>query len=250
MIRSMQFGRRNIRSSGRGSGSIEITLPIDLAVLEAVPCGIELRDGLMPEIVLKVDMSFLLPVFETAWHRLALGLERIGDIDGFSESDYVLGLFADRSVGDRPGLSFADGLLTWRSMNAGEVAGVDIENRSLEAFARMFEAMATVAGTRLGLSTPMAALLGNHIAYTATGAPLASLDVFARNSLADVSDEIGWCKKQPLVEEHWIHARPVLKNLFLCVANWDADDRDLTKARDHWYRARRLETRLRSREAH
>lgn len=244
MVRSMQFGQRNIRSSGRGSGSVEITLPIDLAVLEAVSCNIELRDGLMPEIVLRADLSFLLPIFEAVWQRLALGLEPVGDIGSFSEADYVLGLFAQRGFADRPCLSYADALLASRCIDADESNSTIAAADSLEAFARMFEAMATIAGTRLGLSPSISALLGNQIAYAATNAPVASLDVFARSSLSDVSGEIGWCEGQPLSETHWRAARPVLERLFLRVADWDADDSDLTKARNHWYRARRVEARL------
>lgn len=244
MVRSMQFGQRNIRSSGRGSGSVEITLPIDLAVLEAVSCGIELRDSLIPEIVLRPDLSFLLPVFETAWQRLASGFDAAGDIGSFSEGDYVLGLFAERGFASRPCLSFADALLAWRYSKAEETNAAIAGSDRLEAFARMFEAMATVAGTRLGLTPGSAALLGNQIAFAATGAPVPSLDVFARSSLADISGEIGWCKAQPLAEARWRAARPVLERLFLRVADWDADDSDLTEIRNHWYRARRLEVRL------
>lgn len=247
MARSMQFSQRNIRSSGRGSGSVEITLPIDLAVLEAVSCSIELRDGLMPEIVLRPDLTFLLPVFEAVWQRLALGLEPVGDIGSFSEGDYVLGLFAERGFADRPCLSYADAVLAGRYINADEATTSFSGADTLEAFARMFEPMATVAGTRLGLSPATAALLGNQIAFAATAAPVPSLDVFARSSLSDVSGEIGWCKGLPLSETRWRAARPALETLFLRVADWDAEDSDLTKARKHWYRARRLEARLRAR---
>lgn len=243
MVRSMQFGQRNIRSSGRGSGSVEITLPVDLAVMESVACGIELRDGLMPEIVLRADLSFLLPLFEAVWQRLALGFEPVGDIESFREGDYVLGLFAEHGFSARPCLAYADALLVWRHATAD---GAGAAPRLLEAFARMFEAMATVAGMRLGLSPAMSALLGNQIAYAATGAPVASLDLFARSSLSDVSGTIGWCEGQPLSEGCWLTVQPVLKRLFLRVAEWDADDSGLTKARDHWYRAHRLETRLRA----
>lgn len=247
MMRSMQFGKRNIRSSGRGSGSVEITLPINLAMLEAVPCSIELRDGLIPEIVLRTDLFFLLPVFETAWQCLASGVEQVGDVGSFSESDYVIGLFAERGFADRPCLAYADALPAWRHRNSGETAARPADPEVLESCARIFEAMATVAGTRLGLSPATAALLGNQIAYAATGAPVPSLDVFTRNALADVSGDIGWCRGQPLAEDRWCAARPVLERLFFRVADCDSEDSDLTTTREHWYRARRLEARLRTR---
>ncbi|NQV93752.1 MAG: hypothetical protein HQ482_01230 [Sphingomonadales bacterium] len=244
MKRSMQFHHRNIRSAGRGSGSVEITLPVDLAVLEGVKCGLELRDGLMPVVVLRPDLGFLVTIFEALWQRLALGLEPIGDIGGFSEGDYVLGLFAERGLADRPCLAYADALLARQCPRPKGASGVDLPERALEAYARMIEAMATVAGQRLGLSLTMASLLGNQIAYTATGAPVASVDAFARGALADVSGDVGWCEGEPLGENRWLAARPTLERLYMRLADWSDDGSGLQEARDHWYRARRVETRV------
>jgi len=246
MKRSMQFRQRNIRSAGRDSGSVEFTLPVDLAILEGVACGVELRDGLMPEVVLRPDLGFLVPVFEAVWQRLTRGFEPVGDIGEFSESDYVLVLFAERSLTDRPSLSYADALLVQRCSGPRGASGVENRERSLEGFTRIVEAMATVAGKRLGLSSTMAALLANQVAYAATGAPVASLDAFARSSLADASGEIGWCRNEPLSETHWRAAQPILERLYMRVAAWNEDDGDLQKARDHWYRAHRMETRTRA----
>jgi len=244
MQRSMQFRHRKIRSSGRGSGSVEITLPVELAVMEGVKCGVELRDGLMPEVVLRPDIGFLVTVFEAVWGRLAIGLEPVGDIGGFSEADYVMGLFAERGLPDRPCLAYADALLAEQSLLPGEASSIDVRARSLEAFGRMIEAMAAVAGKRLGLSHTMAALLGNQIAYTATGAPVASVDAFVRSALSHDFGEVGWCGGDPLSEDCWLAAGPGLERLYMRFVDWDKDDGGLQKARDHWYRARRVESRL------
>lgn len=245
MRRSMQFGRRNIRSSGRGSGSVEITLPVDLAALEGVACGVELRDGLIPELVLRPDFSFLAAIFGVAWQRLALGLETVDDVGEFSEGDYVLGLFAERGLPGRPCLAYADALTARRAIDDHGADGPDVRMSGLEAFARMFEALATVAGTRLGLAPEMAELLGNQIAYAATDAPLPSLDAFARGALAELSGEIGWCREEPLSEARWRAAQPVVRRLYARIAAWNDDGTQLETARDHWYRARRVEHRSR-----
>ncbi len=242
----MHIGNRNIRSAGRGSGSVEITLPVDLGVLEGVRCHVELRDGLVPEIVLRPDLGFLLGVFEAAWARLAIGLETVGEIGGFSEADYVMGLFPETGLGSRPGLAYADGLLLQRQPRAKRRDGMDGRMRSLEAFARLIEAMATVAGGRLGLSIAMASLFGNQIAYTATGAPVAMIDAFARSSLAEVSSEIGWCHGDPFAEACWLAARPRLARLYERLADWDEGAAGLQKERENWYRARRVEIRVHS----
>ena len=76
----MDFGKRNIRSAGRSSGSVEITLPVELAILEGIACRLSLRDGLVPEIVLQPDLLVVMPVFEKLWSLLRLGLEETGEI--------------------------------------------------------------------------------------------------------------------------------------------------------------------------
>ncbi len=242
----MQFGRRKIRSSGRGSGSVEITLPVDFAVLEGVACGVELRDGLMPEVVLRPDIAALTEIFEAVWERLRLGFERVDDIGEFFEGDYVLGLFAERGMPGRPSLACADALIARRVINGRDVGDAGMAACGPEAFARMFEAMATVAGARLGLAPAMAAWLGNQVGYAATGAPLPNLDTFARGALAELSGEIDWCQGEPLSKERWRAAQPVLHRLYTSIAAWNDDETQLETAREHWYRARRLENRSRT----
>ena len=52
----MDLGVRQIRSAGKGSGSIELTLPADLRDLVGLQCRIMLRDGSRPDIVLQPDL--------------------------------------------------------------------------------------------------------------------------------------------------------------------------------------------------
>lgn len=245
MRRSTHVGSRNIRSAGRGSGSVEITLPVAFSALEGVSCQVELRDSLVPEILLRPNLGFLLSVFEALWDRVALGLEGIGDVGAFSEADYVVGLFAETNLSGRPGLAYEDALRVHRQVQSEEAGGGPscIAAPSLEAYARMIDGMATVAAGRLGLSIGMAVLFGNQTAYAATGASVAAVDAFARSSLADLSPDIGWCRSDPLDEGAWVRARPRLKELFNRLSDWEDDAAGMHKEREHWYRAHRLEAR-------
>lgn len=244
MRRSIHFGNRNVRSAGRGSGSVEMTLPVELAVLEGVTCRIELRDGLAPEIVLQLDLRFLMPLLEAIWDRLGSGLETVGEIGGFSEGDYVLGLFPAAGLIGRPGLAYAEALLVERDLRPGEPATAERRIAALEALARVIESMATVAGTRLGLSIETAGLFGNQIAYVVTGAPIGAVDAFARSFLSDVSPDVGWCRSDPLAEASWRSARSGVAGVYDRFAAWDGDPGALARARESWYRARRFETRI------
>jgi len=236
----MHIGNRNVRSAGRGSGSVEITLPVDLGVLEGVTCHVELRDSLVPEILLRPDLGFLLPVFETLWERVALGLERIGEIGAFSESDYVVGLFPERNHSGRPGLAYEDALRVHRDPTAEDRGSGNHLMQRLESFARLIEAMMTVAGTRLGLSPGMAVLFGNQVAHAATGAPVAAVDAFARSSLSAEAGEVGWCRSDPLDEACWRAAQPRLERLYDRLVDWDGNRAGVERERERWYRAHRI----------
>ena len=107
----MHFGNRNIRSAGRGSGSVEVTLPVELGVLEGIACRLDLRDGLAPEIVLQPDLQVIMPVFEKLWELLSMGLEEIDEIGDFAEADYGFGLFGTAKLGAMPSLAYADALV-------------------------------------------------------------------------------------------------------------------------------------------
>ena len=239
----MHIGSRNVRSAGRGSGSVEITLPVGLSVLEGVTCHLELRDSLAPEILLRPDVGFLLPVFDMVWERVALGLEGIDEIGAFSESDYVVGLFPERSHHGRPGLAYEDALRVHRDPTGGLKAPRNYPLRRLESFARLIEAMVTVAGKRLGLSAGIAVLFGDQVAHAATGAPLAAVDAFARSSLSAESGKVGWCRPDPFDEACWRAARPRLERLYDRLADWDVNRAVLERERASWYRAHRIEAR-------
>jgi hypothetical protein len=71
----MLLGTRQIRSSGKGSGSIELTMPAELRDLVGLPCRIILRDGSRPDIVLQPDMKGAIDGFSHLWRGLAGALQ-------------------------------------------------------------------------------------------------------------------------------------------------------------------------------
>jgi hypothetical protein len=241
----MDFGKRNIRSAGRSSGSVEITLPVELAVLEGIPSRLSLRDGIAPEIVLQPDLQVIMPVFDRLWDLLRLGLEAIGEIGDFGEADYGFGLFRASKLGTMSSLTYTDALTIHRSFGTT----VDVTPQVLEAFACIIESMATVAGRRLGLSSERAALFGNEVAYLVSGEMIGARDAFAR-SLASQSSSIprgtGWCRSAPLSSDNWRRAQHALMHAYDQFRSWDNDPAIFTKERELWYRARHFEAQLRA----
>ncbi|MBI1879961.1 MAG: hypothetical protein HYR94_17375, partial [Chloroflexi bacterium] len=98
----MYLGTRKIRSAGRTSGSIELTLPPQLQGLEGVECRLVVRDGPRPEIVLQPDLSAAQALLQELWQKLRLGLIEIREIGEFSSADFTLALFLPRHWQERP----------------------------------------------------------------------------------------------------------------------------------------------------
>jgi hypothetical protein len=239
----MHFGKRNIRSAGRGSGSVEVTLPVELAILEGVACRLDLRDGLTPEIVLQPDLQIIMPVFEKLWDRLSLGLEEIGAIGDFAEADYGFGLFRALQLGTTPSLAYADALLIHRSL----ALHAEPAARALEAFAYSIESMAAIAGKRLGLSNALVVLFGNQVAYLVSGETIDARDPFARNHVShhlNTPRNIGWCRSALLSADNWRRAQSGLVRVYDQFKSWDEDPATFAKERELWYRARHFEARL------
>ncbi len=232
----MHFGKRNIRSAGRNSGSVEVTLPVELAVLEGIACRLYLRDGLAPEIVLQPDLQAIMPIFEKLWDLLRLGLEGIDEIGDFAEADYGFGLFRAAKLGTMPSLAYADALLIHRGL------GLEATPHMLEAFARIVESMATVAASRLGLSNDLVALFGNQVAALVSGEMIGARDAFA-HSLASQSskEDAGLCRNAPLSADNWRRAQNALTGAFDQFRSWGNAPAAFTKERELWYRARRFE---------
>jgi len=245
-LRSWNLGDRIVRSAGRKSGSIEITLPVGLMALQGVMCRFELRDGIAAELVLHPDFGSLLPVFDAAWNLLRQSLKRIDDIGEFWEGDYVVGLFPEARLSSRPILAYSDALAIQHSIPNDEQAKSGGIEPVLEAFARIIESLAMVAGTQLGLSMETAAVFANQVAYSASGVSMGTIDAYARGSLLEATAEVGWCRENPWAEETWLAAQARLENILDRCAAWDKEPGAFARERQLWYQARRLETRAQS----
>lgn len=241
----MYFGERRIRSAGRKSGSVEITLPIELAVLEGVPCRLHLRDGLALEIVLRPDLQAVVPIFENLWTLLNIGLAEIGEIGDFAEADYVFGLCRVAKADRRPSLAYADALVIHRGLGAA----TETTPQELEAVARIIESMAAVAGGRLGLTSELADMFGNQVAYLVSGEMIGASDPFARNLVlrtASVPRDPRWCRSAPFSADNWRRAQNGLTAVYDQFGSWSRDPAAFVKERALWYRARHFDTRLRA----
>lgn len=229
----MNLGTRRIRSAGRSSGSIEVTLPAQLQDFEGVECRLVVRDGPRPEIVLQPDLSAAQGVFRELWALLAAGLAEAGEMGDLRLADYSLCLFPAGPAGERPRLACADALAVLR--HRGEALSQD-------ALARMLAAMGAAAGQRLGLAAPLALAFGDAVAYLMAGiSAVAGVEFergMAHQRFAEAHPEpVG----APLERRAWERARPGLRRVFEQFAAWhDAPERHAA-ARERWYRALALE---------
>ncbi|WP_187830227.1 hypothetical protein [Siccirubricoccus phaeus] len=152
----MELGTRSIRSSGAGSGSIELTLPAALRELQGLPCRITLRDGPRPEIVLQPELRGALAAFEKlgALLRGALGLAP--EDPGLSER--IASLHPTPSASGAARLAWTDGLA---------LAGPPPQPR--DALARSLRALAEPAGVAAGLGEAWAPGFAAALAWLLTG---------------------------------------------------------------------------------
>jgi hypothetical protein len=71
---SHELGVRKIRSAGRSTGSVVITLPPELARLEGLDCTISLRGGKSPILVIEPNLAPLLVALGEAFVAMRTGL--------------------------------------------------------------------------------------------------------------------------------------------------------------------------------
>jgi hypothetical protein len=229
----LYLGRRIIRSAGRTSGSIEITLPIPLQVLEGVECRITVRDGSRPEIVLQPDLSASQALFQTLWDKLRLGLGEIEEVGEFSPVDFALALFAPPHWQERPPLAYADGL-TVLHRRAGQ------EEQEPEALIRLLSSLAVAAGYRLDLRGVMALAFGDAVAYIITGVPTGLGTDFERG----MAHRLFWGEAgaQPPLgsafdDRVWQQARPGFRRVHDQFHAWQMAPQLCAVTREQWYRA-------------
>ena len=239
----MYLGKRAIRSAGRTSGSIEITLPTQLQILEGVECRLTVRDGSRPEIVLQPVLSAAQTLFRALWHNLRLGLGEVDEIGDFSASDFVLTLFPPGHWQERPPLAYTDALalLRWRTAcGRGDGPPIGQEDREPEALTRLLAFMAVVAGYRLGMKGSLALAFGDAVAYLITGVPAGLGTDFERG----MAHRIFWGEGQaqqlvgfPFDDRVWQQARTGLQRVYDQFRAWQENPDVCAVAREKWYRA-------------
>jgi hypothetical protein len=237
----MYVGTRRIRSAGRTSGSIEITLPAQLQVLEGMECRLMVRDGPRPEIVLQPNLSAAQALFHALWQKLGLGLGEIDELGDFSPGDFTLALFPPRHWQERPPLAYADALAVLRQ-RAGQ------EDREPEALTRLLAFLAVAAAYRLGLEGVLALAFGDAMAYLITSTSAGLGTDFERGMAHRTFWGEGRAQQplgSPFDNQVWQQARPGLRRVYDQFRTWQEDPEAYAAAREKWYRALTVEVGVR-----
>ena len=230
------LGTRRIRSAGRGTGSVEITLPVKLDVLAGVQCRVVLRDGPRPEIVLRPDVSPAQAFVHDLWGKLRAGLRGIGEIGEFSPWDFTLTLFPSTLRQRRPPLAYADGLLLLQEEG-------DAPGRHRRELARLLAHLAVAAAERLGLRGSWALRFGDSVAYVMTGVS-ADLGTDLERAMARRAfwgDGAAPQATLPLRDEIWGASTAGLRRIYEQFRAWQADPEAHARARRRWRGAMALE---------
>ena len=253
----MYLGVRKVRSAGRNSGSVEVTLPVKLGVLEGVECRLMLRDAPRPELLLEPDFGEVHTFFREMWSKVGQGLADVDEVGDFSAGDFVLTLFAPPHAVERPALTYSDGLVAMRSRSetvarrgtprAGEASDLDPDG---EALSRVLAALGAAAGYRLGLTRALAQAFGDGLGYLMTGSAAGAGADFERGTAHQTFFE-EWAMSPgrggvaqtlaPFDDRAWRAAQPGLARVFQQHKRWQEDPGLYQAARDRWYVALTLE---------
>lgn len=233
----MQLAKRRIRSAGRTSGSVEITLPVEMQALEGIECNIVLRDGTKPEIIVQPDLSVAQGLFIELWRMLRVGLGAVGDVGEFSLSDFNVGLFPPRYWHDRPPLAYEDALNT-QSYFSRDVPSERVQRSA--ALQRLIAFLAIDAAHRLGLAGRLAVAFGDAAGYLVTGIDgghgsefeqVAALDAF------DQGDSLMAGQIASLsIDSEWQAARDGLKRVYDLFVQWQENLSEYQAAKERWWR--------------
>ena len=156
----MDLGVRQIRTAGKGSGSVELTLPGSLRQLVGLPCRITLHDGEQPDILVRPDLSTASAAFATIWAALAQCFSR--DLAGGSNEVFPAHSFrfalAPHTVPARtPHLFWQDGLALAARLPPAAPAG------------RAIAACAARLGRDLGITEELDDAFGAACGFLAAG---------------------------------------------------------------------------------
>lgn len=234
----MHWGIRRVRSAGRTSGSVEITLPVEMEILEGVECRLTMRDGPRPEIVLQPDVSAASGLFRDMWQKLRVGLSDIGEVGEFSASDFSLAFFPPPHWQERPPLAYADALAVLQGQGDERA---DARHRG--AVTRLLAFLAVAAAYRLDLTGSLALGFGESVAYLVTGTAAGVGTDFERGMAHLTFWGDGGAKSMgsPFSDEVWELARPGFKRVYDQFRAWQEHPEAYAEARERWYKALAVE---------
>lgn len=235
--------KRKVRSSGRTSGSIEITLPPEMHALEGIECRLILCDGARPEIVIQPDVSLAEIIFADLWEQLRVAFNQIGDIGDFTLSDFNVSFLPPRHWHDRPPLSYRDALAIYRA-HQGQF---QMDNSGLS---HVITFLTVGAAYRLGLKDRYALVFGVIVGYLVSGMSAGhgadfeqdlALQLF--NGSADTAaGQPGNYEDAAVIplgalftEQHWERAQEGFKRIFDQVQRWQNDPASYEAVRRKWW---------------
>lgn len=229
----MHLGKCKIRSAGRTSGSIEITLPPALQTLMGLSCHVVVRDGFQPEIVLQPDLVEARSLLETLWQKLSSALDGSDSLGASKPSGFMFALLPPRHSQRGLPLAYAD-IVHLTGMGSKNAAS------DPEAVARIVSVLTAAIGRRLGLQPSLALGFGDAVAFAITQVPAGFSSDFERSMTAGLCRQAQLRERSPgspLDEEYWQECRPALRRIYEQFRVWQDDPGLFELARQRWYRA-------------
>ena len=227
---------RKVRSAGRSSGSIEITLPPEVQELEGIECRLILRDGARPEIVIQPDISLANAIFAEQWQKLQVAFSRIGDIGPFRMADFDVSFLPPRHWTERPPLSYRDALALHRARHAA--AEMDPSG-----YSHVITFLSVGAAYRLGLRDRYALVFGVIAGYVVSGITAGNESDFEQDIAMQLLNEGVAPRSAPLGTlfntDRWEDAQEGFARIFAQVYAWQQQPELYEDSRRRWWGAAR-----------
>ena len=234
----MYMSTSKIRSAGRTSGSIEITLPPAMRAFTGLGCRVLVRDGLQPEIVLQPDFSDVWSLLEALWGKLSLALGSAESIGEFAPGAFALTLLPPRYSQRGLPLAYSD-LVT---LGKG---GEKLTKGGLEALARVLSVLAAAIALELGLEQKFALGFGDAVAYVVTEVSVGFGTDFERSMAASLSRQAHFRPRllfSAFDDEFWLECEPALRRIHGQFRSWQSKPERYEAAQQQWYRAFQCES--------
>lgn len=233
----MHLGISRIRSAGRTSGSIEITLPPALQAFTGLSCRVTVRDGVQPEIVLQPDFVKARALVETLLRKLALALGSTDQAEDLTPNLFVHTLLPVRHWQRGLPIAYADVMTL--THGAAERSAQD-----LEALARILSVLSAAIGRSLGLEPAFAAGFGDAVAFVVTQVSAGFSSDFERSMATALARQVQPGRApmiSPFDDEFWLDYEPALRRIRDQYRTWQHDPDTFKAARQQWYRALQCE---------